>query len=227
MNAVIGKPSVTTSGILPSQRAKVLRSIGATVNVKMDALVEGSVLMLPAGACVLLRAQYDARRNGRRILLRKLESSSVHSIPYDPGAWVTTLELPSEVKMELGDIILYPGNASGGAVAAIRHHFGWMRTGAPWTPFCDVEVCLHVQERRAQFIRSALHGGVRRSKKLPLGSVVACRNLNAAEPTVWIRTDEDYWVSSTRGVTASDLMINYELDRRTYHVVWAPEGIHG
>jgi len=40
---------------------------------------------------------------------------------------------------------------------------------------------------------------------------------------VWLRTGEDFWVSNTRGVTASDLMINYELDRRTYHVVRIPE----
>lgn len=192
----------------------------------MDSITEGSVLMLPTGAYVVLRMQHDVRRNGCRVLLRDLEGASLRSIPYTPDAWIVVLQLPDQVEMQLGDIVLYPGSAPERSLAAIRHHSGWMRTAAPWPPFSDVEVCLHISEARARFVRSSVSPqGARRRRKIPLGTVVASRDVHVTEPTVWVRTGEDFWVGSNRGVTASDLMINYELDRRTYQTVWVPEGI--
>jgi hypothetical protein len=196
----------------------------------MQDLAEGDVLILPSGAYVVTSTQYSVRRNGHRITLRALESSSLHSIPYLATARVTRLSIPPQVAegeglwtIQAGDIVLYPGTSPERSVAAIRHHYGWLRTSAPWSPISDAEILLHVQEGRAHVIRSSLRGGTQPLLHYPLGSVVACRSTKAPEPTVWVRTGDDYWVSNTRGVTASDLMINYELDRTTYHVVWVPK----
>jgi hypothetical protein len=220
----IRKAPAHAAGVSPSDRAKDLRRVGGSVNVRMDSLTEGHVLLRPEGAFVVVRPQHESRRNGLRVTIRDLENSTIRSIPYVPDGWVSRLELPSVTTLgiHVGDIVLYPHEAPERSVAAIRHNPGWARTAAPWAPFSDAEVVLHIREDKAQIIRNALRPGMQRRKRLPVGSVVACRSVKAPEPTVWIRTDSDYWVSSNRGVTASDLMINYELDRRTYHVVWVP-----
>lgn len=187
----------------------------------METLVEGSVLMLPTGAYVLLRARYDVRRSSPRMLLRELETAFIRTMPYSAQSWVSTLRLSDQTDLRAGDIALYPGQVPEDAVVVIRGLSGWMRTAAPWTLSCDAEMCLHLLEGRARIINRVPCAAGGRRGDLPLGSVVACRD--TADSTVWIRTREDYWVSSTRGVTASDLMINYELDRRIYQTVWVPE----
>jgi hypothetical protein len=223
----IRKAPACVAGVSPSERAKDLRRIGGSVNVRMDSLVEGHVLFRPEGAFVVVRPQHESRRNGLRVTIRDLETPTIRSIPYVPDGWVSRLELPSATTLGIhpGDVVLYPHEAPERSVAAIRHNSGWARTAAPWAPFSDGEVVLHLAENKAQIIRNALRPGVERRKRLPVGTVVACRNVKAPEPTVWIRTAPDYWVSSNRGAMASDLMINYELDRTTYHVVWIP-GVH-
>lgn len=232
MIAAIRKTPVEGTGVAPSPRVKMLRSIGTCTGVPMQDLAEGDVLILSTGAYVVMNTQYSVRRNGRRITLRELESSRLHSIPYLPDARVSRLKLPAQVAegeglwtIQAGDIVLYPHSSPECSVAAVRHHYGWLRTSAPWSPFSDAEILLHVQEGQARVIRSSLRGGAQPLPHYPIGSVAACRSAKTPEPTVWVRTGDDYWVSNTRGVTASDLMINYELDRRTYHVVWVP-GVH-
>lgn len=226
MTIPIRKAPAHVAGVSPSERAKDLRRVGGTVNVRMDSLVAGNVLLRPEGAFVVVRPQHESRRNGLRVTIRDLENSTIRSIPYVHDGWVSRLELPSALTLGIhpGDIVLYPHEAPERSVAAIRHSSGWARTAAPWAPFSDAEVLLHMSEHKAQVVRNALRPGVERRKRLPVGTVVACRNVKAPEPTVWIRTSPDYWVSNNRGVTASDLMINYELDRRTYHVVWIQGG---
>lgn len=224
MTIPIRKAPAYAAGVSPSERAKDLRRVGGSVNVRMDSLTEGNVLLRPEGAFVVVRPQHELRRNGLRVTIRDLENSTLRSIPYVPESWVSRLELPSAITLGIhsGDVVLYPHEAPERSVAAIRHNSGWARTAAPWAPFSDAEVLLHMAEDKARIIRNALRPGMERRKRLPVGSVVACHNMKAPEPTVWIRTDSDYWVSSNRGATASDLMINYELDRRTYCVVWVP-----
>lgn len=196
----------------------------------MRDLSEGGVIFLNSRAYVVLSTQYDLRRSGARLMLRDLEGATLRSIPYTASGWVPRLQLPPYIAegeglwtIQHGDIVMYPSNTPEYAVVAIRHHYGWLRTSAPWAPFSDAEILLHLQEGRVQVIRSSLRRGVQPLPQYPTGSVVACRDARAPEPTVWLRTGEDFWVSNTRGVTASDLMINYELDRRTYHVVRIPE----
>jgi hypothetical protein len=193
----------------------------------MDALAEGSVLLMSDGAFVFQRIEYNPGRAGNRMILRDVDGSVTRSIRYLPNGWVTRLELPVEVAegegfwmIQPGDIIWYPAHS----VVAIRHVSGWMRTAAPWTPCSDAEVILHLGEGRIEVLRSSLRQtGTKPRKTYPVGSVVACRVLKAPEPTVWVKTDESCWVSNVRGTTASDLMINYELSRRTYHVVRVPQ----
>lgn len=228
MTVITAEAPAKKAGVSPSQqRYQALRSIGSCVTVRMDDISEGQVVLLRNKAHVVLRKN-EIRGNGRRTFLRTMEGASVHSVPFMPESWITRLQLPLEVTdgegrwtIQQGDIVLYPGDTPEHAVAAIRHHFGWLRTAAPWAPFSDAEVILHVYEGRARVVRNATHQGAQPLRKYPSGSVVACRQID--EPTVWVRLDNDLWVSNTPGVTASDLMINYELDRRTYHVVWVPE----
>lgn len=230
MNSTMRETSATAAGVSPSQRVKVLRSIGTCTAVKMKDLAEGQVVVMPNRACVVLSTSYELRHNATRLMLRDLDGSSVRSIPYIADGWVTQLRLPARVTegeglwtIHPGDIVLYSGQTPAHAVAAIRHHGGWMRTSAPWAPLSDAEILLHIQDGRARVIRSSLRRGTQPLLHYPVGSVVACRDTKTVEPTVWIRTGDDYWASNARGTAASDLMINYELDRRTYHVVWVPE----
>lgn len=216
------------AGVSPSQRVKDLRRIGGTFTVRMDSLTEGDILLRPERALVVVHTRHDARALGQRVLLRELEGTTLRSIPFVPQSWVTRLEIPFATTAGLtpGTIVLYPAQQPEHSVVTIRHRAGWARTAAPWPLFSDGEIALHLREDRARIIRSTLLRGVRRRRRMPLGTVVACRNLSNPEPTVWIRTGPDYWTGSTRGVTASDAMMNYELDRRIYHTVWIPED-HG
>lgn len=230
MISTIRRTPVSAAGVSPSQRVKLLRSIGVCAQVKMSDLTEGNVILLPNGAFVVQRTHYDLRRRGARLTLRDLDGASVRSIPFSADAWVTQLQIPAQVAedeglwiIQNGDIVIYPGEQSHNSVAAIRHHDGWQRTAAPWAPLSDAEILLRVQDGTARVIRSALRKGVPPLLHYPVGSVVASRDTKVLEPTVWIRTGDDFWTSNSRGATASDLMINYELDRRTYHVVWVPE----
>jgi len=225
----IRKTPASAAGVSPSQRTRMLRSIGTCSGISMKDLAEGDVLLLSGNAYVVMKMTYGVRRSGGRLPLRTLESSVIHTIPYLANAQVTRLNLPPQIAEEEGlwtiqpgDIVLYPGSSPEDSVAAIRHHYGWLRTAAPWPPTSDAEILLHVQDGRARVIRSSRRGGTQPLLHYPVGSVVACLNTKVTEPTVWVRTGDDYWVSNARGVTASDLMINYELDRRTYHVVWVP-----
>jgi hypothetical protein len=227
----IGKTPATAAGVLPHQRARALRALGTVVSAKMSTLVEGNILLMPRRAYVVLHTEYDLRRKGARLVLRDVEGAAIRTLPYEPDGWVTKLDLPAEITegdglwvIRPGDIVLYPGDGPEHAMAAIRHHHGWMRTVAPWSPLSDAEVVIHLQEGRLEVLRSSLRRRATSPRSIyPLGSVVASRNLQTPEPTVWLKTGDDYWVSSVRGVTASDVMINYELMRNTYHVVWAPK----
>lgn len=228
---VIPKTPASAAGVLPSAKVRALRTIGTSVSTTMDSLTQGTVVLLAAGAFVVLRTEHGLRCKGDRLVLRDVDGAALRTIRYEATGWVTKLELPSEVAegeglwtIQPGDIILYPGCAPERAVAAIRHPGGWMRTAAPWTPYSDAEVILHLREGRIRVLRSARHqAGTNPRKTYPVGSVVASRSRATAEPTVWLKTGDNYWVSNTRGTTASDVMVNYELKRRTYHVVHAPE----
>lgn len=226
MITAIQETPAQEAGVSPSERAKVLRSIGACVSVQVDDLVQGNVLMLPHGAFVILRKQRVINSHGGRIVMRALEGASLHTMSYTDFTWVPRLELPTEVTedgkswtIRTGDVVVYPREN----VAAIRHAHGWMRTAAPWSPYADAEVLLHLREGRAQVVRSAVREEIPARTTFPVGGVVACRDRGLLEPSVWVRTADDCWTGSIRSVTASDLMIRYELKRGTYQAVWVPE----
>jgi hypothetical protein len=214
-----------------AQRVKTLRDLGTCTNVKMESLVKGNLLLLSGFVYVVLSPEED--RNGKdSLVLRELEHDTLRSLRYDPAAWVTQLQVSPQVVehegqwvIQNGDIVLYPGATPGQGVAVVRHPRGWIRTAAPWMPSSDAEVVLHVTEGRAKVVRSALRRPwIPPSPPYGTGCVVACRDIKLPEPTVWIRSGDDYWISSTRA-TASDSMINYEIQRGTYHVAWTPEEI--
>lgn len=219
------KTPAKSAGVSPFQRAKDLLKIGGSVGVKMSALYEGDVILRPEGAFVVVRTHHDIGDNGRRMMIRDLEGTTVRSIPFASESWVNRLTIPSALTLGInpGDVVLYPNGAPQRSVAAIRHNVGWARTAAPWTPLSDGEILLHIREGKARVVRDALRTGVESRQRMPMGTVVACRNLEAIEPTVWIRTGMDYWVGSNRGLTASDAMISYELGRHVYQTVWIPE----
>lgn len=226
MTTAIRKTPALLAGVCPVERAKDLRTVGISVSTRMDSISEGDTLFRPDGAFVVVRTQHDLRRTGSRVTLRDLEGTTLRTIAYDPSCWVSRLELlpVTAVSIHPGDIVLYGANgAPEQSVAAIRHNHGWARTAAPWALYSDGEVSLHIREGKARVIRDTLLGGAEPRRRMPLGSVVACQDVKALEPTVWVRTGPDYWVSSSRGVSASDTMIHYELERGTYHVVWIPE----
>lgn len=222
----IRKAPVTEAGALPSPKIEALHSVGESSNVRMSVLVLGDVVLLRGIALTIVRMDYNGRRAGARLILRELESDTVRSLQYDPDSWITRFRLSSsstDRPIRIGDIVLYPGLTPGRSVAAIRQGRGWFRTCAPWMPQTDMEVALHLAEGRAEIVRSVGHTiGRRRRPLYPSGTLVACRDSRMREPTVWLRTDEDYWTSNSRGATASDDMINFELERRTYHVPYIP-----
>lgn len=227
MGIDIGKTSAVLAEVIPSARDE-LKGIGVFANARMGKLTEGVVVLVGGAPYVVLRTEHDTRRRGSRsrMIVRVMDGASVRSVPYDTAAWMTRLTLSADMAdlIRLGDIVRYPGALPEHGMVAIRQQHGWMRTAAPWAPYADAEVLLHLREGRATVLRSALcSAAIPPRGHYPTGSVVACRDLKTTDPTVWIRTGEDYWVSHIRGVTASDVMINYEVDRRTYHVVWVPE----
>ncbi len=231
MITAIRKAPATAAGADPSPRIKALRSVGVCSNVQMSKLEEDDIIIIRDIALLIVRIESIGRPTGTRLVMRQLESDVIRSLKYDPASWITQLQIDpaltgagSHWAVQPGDIVRYPQSPGLWPAAAIRHDHGWRRTSAPWMPLSDLEVTLHLIEGRAHAVRNALHiTGAPARSVYPVGTLVACRDARAREPSVWIRTGEDYWVSNSRGATASDLMINYELERGVYHVPYIPE----
>lgn len=217
------KAPVLATGASPFSLLDLL-SVGVRSPIRMGTLTEGDVVLHPDAPYVVVRTVGNRQRTSRYLLVRDVGSSTLRNVLNVPNSWVLKLELPEATMshLNLGDVVLYPGGPVEPLGAAIRSHNGWSRTLAPWTPACDVEILLHLQQQRAQIVRNFMTPGSERPYRMPVGTVVATRDLTVREPTVWVRTAPNYWIGSVRGLTASDLMINHELNRRIYETVWVP-----
>lgn len=209
-----------------------LRKLGSSTIRRQEALHEGDIVLRDGfGFCVLKKDPIVKR--GSKIVLRELGTNFVQSAQYQPKARISVLVLPDGVptpqglwKVLPGDVVIYPGDPSKALVAAIRHRHGWHRTAAPWQPMTDAEILLDLQASRAILVRSHLaQGGKDPRAPFSPGAVAASRNLNLPEPSVWVRTAEDFWASNSRGAAVSDQMVRYELDRGTYQILQLPEGL--
>jgi hypothetical protein len=210
----------------PHEAGALLLNLGTPVSVHMADLTEGDLVLHVDGPYVVVRTAGSRLRSNRHLLVRDVDGSTLRNVLKVPDAWVRRLELPEATMSQFkpGDVVRYLGSTvAETTAAAIRHHAGWSRTVGPWLPMCDLEILVHLSQGRALVVRSTLRPGEDRRRRMPVGTVVATADRKLRDPTVWIRTGRDHWAGSARGLTASDVMINYELDRGTYETVWIPE----
>lgn len=212
--------------------ANSLRKLGRFVRVRQAVLVEGDIVFHENSAFCIVHKDTMIRR-GSLMTLRELGSNIVRRVRFDPRGFISLLRLPDviegqfgEWKIHPGDVVAYSAVRPEETVLAIRHRFGWYRTAAPWLPLTDAEVLLDLRERRAFMTRSSARpGGLDPRRVFLPGSAVATRDTTVAEPSVWVRTGEDYWVSNSRGAAISDQMVRYELRRGTYQFLNLPERV--
>lgn len=126
--------------------------------------------------------------------------------------------LPDRWEMVSGDVVLYEAEN----VVAVRHKDGWYTSSGRRSVQPDAWTLRDVMSGRAKVIRNEenRHAVRMRRPYLP-GSVAAVYDLAALEPTAWICVEPDLWRSTT-WVEASDLMIEMELNRNRYVLLYVP-----
>lgn len=231
MTITNGAP-VASAGARPS--LKTLGKLGVYSPVFPRGLAELDVVLYERSAYCVVKKSARVYR-GSYITLRELGTNAVRSVRIEPHVKLSRLNLRETVagtfegrvgywKRAVGDVVIYPGKHVGDSVVAVRTAHGWFRTAAPWMPFADAEVSYDVVRGQARMIRTGLRMAVLGSESpFVVGSVVATRSTSRGEPSVWFRKSRDHWVGNTRGVTLSDQMIRYELDRNTYQMLHLPE----
>lgn len=191
------------------------------------------VLYANSAYCVVKKSSRFHR--GSYVTLRELVTNRARTVRIEPQVTLTRLDLKPVItgdfdgrwdnwKLGTGDVVLYPALFPESSILAIRTGHGWLRTSAPWTPFADAEIVHDVMEGQAAMVRSNIRTLVGDPQsEFAVGSTVATKVGEWAEPSVWFRQSENHWVSNCRGIALSDQMIRYELERGTYQVLRIPE----
>lgn len=126
--------------------------------------------------------------------------------------------LPGRWEMACGDVVLYRDER----MVAIRHRNGWYASSGRRNLQPDMWILRDVISGRAEPVRHAgLRHATRMQRPYPAGSVAAVADPAVQDPTAWICIEPDLWCSTTR-VEASDLMINMELRRDRYSLLYVP-----
>lgn len=215
------------------ERAKIksqnsFRKIGSYIRVQMESVQEGDVISTPEGTFCIVRKEHSFR--GSMMSVRNVVTRNVSRMRFEPKGWALRVKVES-VKdqgrnwtISTGDVVMLMADRPKNAVILIRHARAWMPTKAPWLPMGDAEVLLELKEGRARVLRNSWHAPEPRTpESLPLGTVVASRDRKEREPSVYLHTGPDLWVSNSRGASMSTAMIRYGLARRTYEVLKPPE----
>jgi hypothetical protein len=222
------RPPLTLGGGRPS--IETLSKFGRWRKALPKKLAEGDIILYQCSAYSVVKKASQIYR-GSYITLRELVTHSIRQVRIEPHVWLERLDMDETVsglftgtwarwKPAPGDVVFY----SALDVLAIRHSQGWFRTEAPWCPVQDAEVAHDLIEGQAMMVRSHLRRlAADPEGEFVVGSMVATRNLNQPDPSVWFRKSHDYWVTNSRGVALSDQMIRYELRRGVYQVLWLPE----
>jgi hypothetical protein len=126
--------------------------------------------------------------------------------------------LPSRWEMASGDVVLYPAEK----MVAVRHGTGWYTSAGRRSLQPDAWILQDVMSGRAKVVRNAeIRHAVHMRRPYLTGSVAAVYDVTAPEPTAWICVEPDLWCSTTK-VEASDLMIEMELNRNRYVLLYVP-----
>lgn len=228
MTAPLTQAPAVKAGAAPRKGfgAQDLHSLGDFAPTPMRKLDSGDVIALGRTAVCVVRRNVNARW-GTGLIVRALGTTALRSITANSDSRVSILRMREEVPggwpIRQGDVVLFPGKDLRRPMAAIRHEQDWHPTEPPWTPLCDAEVVLSVVQGEATVLRSLRHRhGVPYTHSFVTGSVAAPRNIRTKEPTVWLRTEPDYWTSSARGAAISDEMMKHQLTKASYHLVWVP-----
>jgi hypothetical protein len=211
---------------MKSQNA--FRKIGSYIRVRMEAVQEGDVISTPEGTFCIVRKESSCR--GSMMSVRNVVSRNVHRMRFEPMSWALRVTLESVLDqgrrwtISTGDVVMLMADRPRNATVLIRHARVWMPSAAPWLPMGDAEVLLELKEGRAKVLRNSWHAPEPKvPESLPLGTVVAGRDRKDREPSVYLHSGPDLWVSNSRGATLSTAMIRYGLARRTYEVLKPPE----
>lgn len=240
MITAIPRASVTSAGARPvkgpsqSERSRqkvvaAFQKIGSFARVRMESLEEGDVFSNHLGTFCVVRKALSCR--GSVISIRDMATRNVKGMRYEPRVWLLRVRLPEVLehkgqnwRIRCGDVVVFPGNRADHATVAIRHARAWYPTSAPWLPLGDAEIVLALKERRAFVLRNSVRqGDPRVPDVLPLGMVVATRDVSVKEPSVFIQTAPNHWTSNSRGAALSTEMVKYELGRGTYQALRLPE----
>jgi hypothetical protein len=125
--------------------------------------------------------------------------------------------------MACGDVVLYPATRSAPPEVAIRHIHGWYSSGGSPVVRADVHIFKALTSNTALAVRNShLLNAVPIRRPHRIGTVAAVRSLKVREPTAWVCVGRNLW-RSTSGVEASDLMIEFELQRGMYALLYEPD----
>lgn len=240
MSAVITRASASRAGARPVKgpstaertRLKVLaafKKIGIFSQTRMASVDEGDVISTQTGTFAIVRKESSCR--GSMMSVRNLLTRDIKTMKFDPLARLLRLHVEPVQQdkgrrwtITPGDVVLLLADSPEAATALVRHSRAWMPTRAPWLPLSDAEVLLELREGRAAILRNSWRpGSVTMPERLHPGMVVATRNRKEREPSVYIHTAPDVWVSNSRGAELSNKMIRFELGRGTYEVLKLPE----
>lgn len=218
------------AGASPVEKAlrrtiRAFRKVGSFAFVRMENVDEGDVIVTENAAYCIVRKEAHCR--GSVMSVRNVVTNAVKTVKFLPRARTSLLRLPSIFSLDgrswivrTGDVVIFPKEKT----ALIRHSKLWYRTQAPWTAVSDGEVLLALTQGKAKVLRNSIRPGFKGvPEHLGVHAVVATADPRDREPSVWVRVAQDHWVGSTRGLTMSTAMIQYELGRGTYEVLQPPE----
>ncbi len=204
------------------------RKIGSYIRVRMESVQEGDVISTPEGTFCIVRKEHSFR--GSMMSVRNVVSRNVHRMRFEPKGWALQVKIEDvqdqgrRWTISAGDVVMLLADRPKNSVVLIRHARAWMPTKAPWLPMGDAEVLLELKEGRAKILRNSWRSAEPKTPEaLPLGTVVAARNRKDREPSVYLHTGPDLWVSNSRGAAMSTAMVRYGLARKTYEVLKPPE----
>jgi hypothetical protein len=194
----------------------------------MESVQEGDIISTPEGTFCIVRKEHSFR--GSMMSVRDVVSRNVHRMRFEPKGWALRVKI-EDVKdqgrnwtISPGDVVMLMADRPKNAIILIRHTRVWMPSKAPWLPMGDAEVLLELREGRARVLRNSWHPPEPKvPESLPLGTVVATKDRKDREPSVYLHSGPDLWVSNSRGANLSTAMIRYGLARRTYEVLKSPE----
>lgn len=200
---------------------KIQDIAGRYTEVSQRFIKPGDVVRLPQGDHVVLRKQSHSS-DKYRVTAESVETGRQCQfyVGKTEKVWRFKIQggLARSWNMALGDVVRYPREC----MVAIRYRGGWYASAGRRGLLPDVRVLHDVISGRAEVVRNAEHRDAVRMRRpyLP-GSVAATSDLTCPDPTAWICVGRDHWCSTT-WVEASDLMIQMELVRNRYDLLYVP-----